>query len=313
MKCLVTGSAGFIGNALVKRLVEDGHEVKALIHKTQPKYCEKKVEYVNGDITDVDSIKPLVKNVDVVFHCAAFVKDYGSKDIFYRINVDGTKNLVEACEEFGIKKFIFIGHTRNESEQNIGHYSRTKALTEQYLLEKYKHNNFPAVILCPGNVYGPGATTWVLRPLERIKKNRIALIDNGKGIFLHTYIDNLIDAIMSAMNEPKTIGKTIDITDGDNTITWGKYLNDLAEMAGEKPIRRNMSKNTALAIGKIMMLFHRIFRIKPWITPTVIYIFTNSKKVSILNAEDLLDYKPAIDYNEGIMRVRKWLQDENYI
>ncbi len=71
MKCLVTGAAGFIGNALIKRLVEDGHEVKALIHKTQPKYCEKKVEYVNGDITDVDSIKPLVKNVDVVFHCAS--------------------------------------------------------------------------------------------------------------------------------------------------------------------------------------------------------------------------------------------------
>ena len=102
MKCLVTGAAGFIGNALVKRLVEDGHEVKALIHKTQPKYCEKKVEYINGNITDVDSIKPLVKNVDVVFHCAAFVKDYGPKDIFYRINVDGTKNLVEACEGFVI-------------------------------------------------------------------------------------------------------------------------------------------------------------------------------------------------------------------
>ena len=96
MKCLVTGAAGFIGDALVNGLARDGHKIKALVHETQPKYCEKKAEYINGDITDVDFIRLLVKDVDVVFHCAAYVKDYGPKDIFYKVNVEGTKILVEA-------------------------------------------------------------------------------------------------------------------------------------------------------------------------------------------------------------------------
>ena len=96
MKCLVTGAGGFIGGSLVKRLVNEGHDVKALIHKTKPKDFTKKAEYIQGDITDFSSIKSIFKDIDVVFHCAAYVKDYGPKKYFYKINVEGTKNVFNA-------------------------------------------------------------------------------------------------------------------------------------------------------------------------------------------------------------------------
>ena len=313
MKCLVTGAAGFIGNALVKKLVKEGYDVKALIHETKPKNYEKKAEYVSGDITEIESIRPFFKDIDFVFHCAAFVKDYGPKKMFYKINVDGTKNLVKLSEEFKIKKFIFLSHIRYESEEDIGNYSKTKAIAEKYLLEKNKKDGFPVVIVRPGNVYGPGATTWVLRPFKSIQKNRISLIDNGNGIFLHTYIDNLMDAIICALNSSKALGKTIDITDGDNSITWEKYFNDLAKIAGKSKITRNMSKRSALFIGKLMILLNKIFRIEPWVTPMAVRVLTNSHTISIEKAKNLIGYEPKVNFQEGIKSVEKWLKAENYL
>jgi len=313
MKCLVTGAAGFIGSALVKRLAKEGYEVKALIHKTKPNSHDKNIEYVSGDITEIESIKHFFKDVDFVFHCAAIVKDYGPKKFFYKINLEGTKNLVKISEEFGIKKFIFLSHIRYESEKSGNYYSYTKALAEQYLIEKYKQSNFPVIIIRPGNVYGPGATTWVLRPLKSIKENKISLIDNGNGIFLHTYIDNLLDAIIAALKEPKALGEIIDITDGDNSTTWGEYFNTIAKLAGKPNIKRNMSRKTALFVGKSMIFLNKLFRIDPWVTPMAVRVLTNQDKISIEKAKSLLGYNPKIDFQEGMKRVEIWLKKENYI
>jgi len=311
MKCLVTGAAGFIGNALVKRLAGEGHEVIGLIHKTKPKDYEKKAKYVEGDITDIESIEPFFKNVDFVFHCAALVKDYGPKKIFYKINLEGTKNLVKISEEFGVKRFIFLSHIRYESEKSVSHYSRTKALAEQYLKEKYKQNGFPVVIIRPGNVYGPGSTTWVLRPYKSIQKNRITLVDHGKGIFHHTYIDNLLDAIIAALKTPEALGETIDITDGDNSVTYGEYLNTLAKIAGKPPIKRNLSINMALFVGKLMVFLNRVFRIEPWVTPMAVKVLTNHHKFTIEKAKQILNYNPKVDYSTGMKRVENWLKKDN--
>jgi nucleoside-diphosphate-sugar epimerase len=313
MKCFVTGASGFIGNALVHRLIREGYEVKALIHKTKPKYYNNKTEYVYGDIKKYNSIKNYVKDIDFVFHCAAVVKDYGSSDIFYKVNFEGTKNIAEACEEFNIKKFIFLSHIRYESEEYTGYYSKTKTMAEEFLLNKYKKSGFPVVIIRPGNVYGPGATTWVLRIIRSIQKNRISLIEHGKGIFLHTYIDNLLDALMAVIKKPEINGETIDITDGDNSTTWKEYLNLLAGIAGKPTIKKNMSKKTALFIGEIMIFFNKIFKINPWVTPMAAHVLTNKNKVSIDKASYLLDYEPKVGFKDGIKQVEKWLRKENYI
>jgi nucleoside-diphosphate-sugar epimerase len=313
MKCLVTGAAGFIGSSLVRRLVSEGHDVRGIIHHTQPTYFDKRVEYISGDITDTAFLQPVMGQVDVVFHCAAVVKDYGPKDVFNRINVEGTKNLIAASEESSVKKFIFLSHIKYESGKNRGYYHETKAIAEQSLMEKFTHDQFPVVIIRPGNVYGPGATTWVLRPLQAIQKNRIALIDKGSGIFLHTYIENLLDALVVALREPRAVGEIIDITDGDNTTTWGDYLNALAKMTGKPPIKKNMSKRTALVVGNLMMVGYTLFKIEPWVTPVAVEIFANQNTVSIEKAKALLRYEPLVDFTNGIENVERWLKAKGYI
>jgi nucleoside-diphosphate-sugar epimerase len=232
---------------------------------------------------------------------------------FFKINFEGTKNLSKLSEEYRIKKFIFLSHIRYESEKSVSYYSLTKALAEQFLIDKYKKNKFPTIIIRPGSVYGPGATTWVLRPLKSIQDNKISLIDNGNGIFLHTYIDNLLDAIIATLNEPNALGKTFDITDGDNSTTWGEYFNTIAKMASKPIIKSNLSKRNALIVSKLMMFLNKIIKFEPWVTPMAVRILTNKNKVSIEKAKNLIGYKPKIDYHEGIKRVETWLKEENYI
>jgi nucleoside-diphosphate-sugar epimerase len=313
MNCLVTGAAGFIGSSLVRRLVSEGHDVRGIIHHTQPTYFNKRVHYISGDITNIEFLKSVMNQIDVVFHCAAFVKDFGPKNVFYQINIEGTKNLINVSEAFLVKKFIFLSHIRYESGKNTGIYHENKALAEQILIEKYTRNQFPVVIIRPGNVYGPGATTWVLRPLQAIQKNRITLIDKGSGIFLHTYIENLIDALIIALQEPRAVGEIIDITDGDNTTTWGDYLNALAKIAGKPPIKKNMSKRTALVVAKLMMAGYTLFKIEPWVTPVAIEIFTNKNTVSIEKAKTLLRYEPKVDFTHGLEHVQQWLNEKGYV
>lgn len=313
MKCLVTGAAGFIGSSMVSRLIREGYEVKAIVHSSTSLKKEDKVEYITGDITDIKSIEEAFKDVDYVIHCAANVRDYGPKQPFYDINYQGTKNLAFLSEKYNVKRFIFLSHIRYESSSDFGLYAKTKYLADNFLLEKNKENNFPVVIIRPGNVYGPGATTWVLRILGLLKKNRILFIDDGKGIFLHTYIDNLLDVIILSLQNKEVIGEEFNITDDDYSITWKRYFDDLAEIAKLKPVSRNISKKTALRIGKFMIILNKIFKIKPWVTPVAVNILTNYDHISIEKAKKILKYSPKVNYQEGLKKIKEWLISENYI
>lgn len=312
MNCLVTGAGGFIGHALMLRLANEGYHVRAMFHSHQPLSLPSAITPVIADITNPVSLSSGVHDIDVVFHCAAFVNDFGSKKQMMKVNVEGTTNLIHACEGH-ISRFIYLGHLPYESIQNSGYYTLSKARAEHNLLEYFHHHKFPVVIIRPGNVLGLGPASWVVRPLQAIQRHHIALIDHGQGIFLHTYIDNLVDALVAAMSAPDIQGEIIDVTDGDNSTTWGEYLNALASIAGKEPIRKNLSKNTALFISHLMMLRYALFRLEPWITPTAVNIFTNTTSISVEKAEHLLGYKPKIDYSEGIKRIHHWLKAEQYV
>lgn len=310
MKCLVTGAAGFIGSALIQRLILEDHNIKGLYHTKKPRQQSTNVTYIKGDITDKNSLKGIIKDVDIIFHCAGIVNDYSSKDEYYNVHVNGTRNLIEECKTNSCKRFIYLSHIPYESNRKKHPYQKTKSLAESLLLSEHKKNSFPSIIIRPGNVYGPNASTWVIRPLQAIKKNRIALINKGTGIFLHTYIDNLIDALILTMKKDDIEGEIFEITDGDNTITWGKYLNDLSHIIGKGSINRSIPKPFALFLGKTMLFFYSITGIKPMITPSAVEIFSNSQTVSINKAQKVLNYNPKINYSQGMDNICRWVTEK---
>jgi len=309
MNILITGASGFIGNALLHRLAKEGHTVIGLYHSHQPKDEKiKNAQFIKADITNTSFIKSFDHTIDVIYHCAAYVKDYGPKDLFYKINVEGTKQITKLAKRCNVKKFIYISHIPYEKKNTQNYYAHTKSLAEEYLLNKHKIESFPVVIIRPGSVFGPGASTWVVRPLQSIATNKIALVDHGNGVFLHTYIENLIDALIAVLSADDIFGEYIEITDGGPKITWNTYFNDLAAMIGKKPITRNLSKRTAKLISYMMMGSYRLFKIKPWVTPQAVEIFTNQQEISIQKATNLLHYQPQVSYQQAIQEIKTWVE-----
>lgn len=308
MKCLVTGANGFIGSKLVYRLHREGYDVTGLIHNNiDSKYSY--IKYVKGDITSLDSLYSIWENYDIVFHCAAFVKDFGRKKNFYEVNVRGVKNLVKLCKEHGIERFIHLGHIPYGKLLPLDYYSETKEIAERFLIREYNSNKFPVAIIRPGNVYGPGGSPWVDKITEKLVNKQIWLIDKGRGIFHYTYIDNLIDALILASRNDKATGEVFDITDGENNITWREYLYLLSDILKCHPPIHDISRNTAIIVSYVSMFLYLLSGIPPIVTPFIVQVLSNRKIISIDKAKDILGYNPKIDFQQGMENTRRWLLD----
>jgi nucleoside-diphosphate-sugar epimerase len=307
MNYLISGATGYIGSFLTKKLAKQGHHIHALTHITQPTFFHKNIQYIQTDITEKKNLVHLTDTYDAVFHCAAKVNDYGPLKQFVAINIQATKNLAETINT---NCFVYLGHISYEKHQNVGYYSQTKHQAEHFLLQKHNNENYPVIIIRPGNVFGPNASLWVLRLIQSIQNNTIRLINNGKGIFHHTYIDNLLDAILLAINNPNAKGQTFDITDGDDSVTWKKYLDDLAQIINKPPIQKNISKTTAATLSKIMMIYSYLTKKPPLLSPTAVSILTNTSKISIQKAQTILGYKPQISYETSMQNIKQWYNQQ---
>jgi nucleoside-diphosphate-sugar epimerase len=207
LKTLVTGATGFIGTHLVKALVEEGRDVKCLVRKTSnTKFLEGLgVEFFYGDLRIKDSLKGIIKDVNIVYHLAGEIYSKRSRD-FYRINLDGTKNLVEVGLSENIDKFIFlssiaaVGPNREHdillNEQSlcspINPYGRSKLEAEKLLTKFFEKYEFPAIIIRAPIIYGPSKQSNIItKILHMIYKNRFLIMGDGKNLRSLCYIDNL--------------------------------------------------------------------------------------------------------------------------
>lgn len=310
MKCLVTGSAGYIGSHVLSRFVSKGYDVIGTYYNKKPTILNDDVTLIQGDISNNSLYKSLPNDIDIIVHCASLVRDYGPKKRFYEVNVKGTKNLVDYAKKCDISQFIYLGHIKYESNHLFNYYSESKSLSQSFLLDEYNNNKFPVSIICPGNVFGPGAHIWLIRILNTMMHNKLYLINQGDGIFHHTYIDNLIDAIALSLNNSSAIGHVFNITDGDTSITFQKYFTDLAEIINVSKSFKNMSKKSALRIGFLMNVLNRLTGYKPIITPLAVEILTNHMSISIEPASSILSYKPKVQYDQAMKHIEQWITKE---
>lgn len=306
MKYVITGAAGYIGRNILNRLALHDDEITALIHSQEPKIFHPTIQYVQGDISQPSFLESLPKDVDIVIHCAAMVKDYGWKKDFMNVNYRGTKYIVDHYQNSSIKQFIFLSHINYNKSSSFNYYAQTKKLAEEYLFHKWRTKQFPITIIRPGNVFGPDATIWVNNIIEAIRSNQFALIDDGQATFFHTYIDNLIDAIILSIGNKKVIGEAINITDDDYQITWKKYFSDLSQIMNMPIPQRNISKKMAYLLAYLFMLRFFVSQKKPWITPAAVQLLTAQKEISLEKSKRLLNYTPFVDYGSAIEKIKSW-------
>jgi nucleoside-diphosphate-sugar epimerase len=323
MKILVTGGGGFIGLALVRRLVESGFEVSSFSRNIYPEHSKLGVTSFRGDLSNPAEIEKACEGIDAVFHVAAKVVIWGKYSDFYKTNVLGTKNVINACKKQGVRKLIFtssasvvfdgsnlrdVNESINYPKKPVSHYTATKALAEQLVLQ-VNSDKLKTISLRPHLVWGPGDTHLIPGILKRAKAGKLRKPGRKKFWIDTTYIDNFIDAQLLALNaldkNPDCSGKAFFITNGHPVLIWD-FINFVLATAGIRPVQKTIPKNLALFIAWILEKFHQLFHPKsePYITCFAIHELTTHHWFDISAAKNMMGYSPKINLPEGLKRLQ---------
>jgi len=327
MRCLVTGATGSVGSRIVSRLLEDGHEVRALARKTSDLSLLdlKSVELVTGDMTDTDSLDRAVEGIDWVFHSAAPVDDWVPREVFWKVNVEGTRALLEASRKQSLSRFVFLSSINvygihpepdtSEEAPYVGEhhpYCETKIEAEKMLFSAYEKESFPVTILRPANIWGPTASAWTIRPVQKLLRNEVRLIDGGKGAINPIYVDNLADVCVRFAAIEETLGEGYIVTDGIRDWTVKDFFDRYCEMLGIPPVDRSVPRSIAMAVAFGAETFARISGKRPFITRFVIQMLTKECHYDVRKLQSLHP-EPRFSFEEGLEETKRWLTDRGFI
>jgi nucleoside-diphosphate-sugar epimerase len=327
MRILVTGGTGFTGKALVKRLIEEGHQVTALDYKEGLKTEELRkwgAQVVIGSVTDKTVVEKSIQGVEVVHHLAAAFRELNVPDTYYKdVNVGGTANVLEAAFQQGVKKFIYcstcgvhgnIDHPPGGEDapiQPADYYQTTKYEAEPLVLEYFK-KGMRTVILRPAAIYGPGDPERFYMIYKRVAKGSFPMFGKGKTYYHPLYIDNLIDAFMLSMEEGKGDGQAYLIADE-------QYLEikDLVRKVGQSlgiDVKINYYPIIPLIIaGHVFEKLYQPFGATPPIFPRRVDWYRQNRAFNIDKAKRDLGYEPKVGIDEGLKLTAEWYKKEGYL
>ena len=316
----ISGASGFIGRRMVEIGLERGFSIVAFVRPTSgyPKDWEEKVTIVKGDVTNVSDLKPFVAQSDIIIHCAAFVADWGKKELFKTINIDGTKNILDLLigEEKKIVLASSVAVYSNKVKDSICtealvlpkpdcNYAWSK-LEQEKLVKSYgKEHDIKFSIVRPGCVFGPNSRSYVKEYINTMKKCPVLISGGDKKALC--YVDNVVDVFFLAALKSKANGQIYNATD-NNTISWKEYANFIAGVLNlKKP--RSIPKYAALTLAKILQMIYKLLNIsrRPPLTIQTLKSASFNYNIPYTKAQNELAYKPAIDKVEAFRRLENYL------
>jgi uncharacterized protein YbjT (DUF2867 family) len=221
MTILVTGAAGYVGNNTVKRLVEMGKPVRAMVNsveKAQQRLAsvKDKIEIVKGDVTNRDSLKPLMKDVSAVVHLVAIAIEKGG-NTYENINYQGTINVVDAANDANVPRFINM--SQNGADSSLPYrFLKSKGRAQDYVA-KYAQN---WTALRPSAIFGPQDEFFnSLARLVQLTPIVFPLIGGGKAQFQPVSVYDVVEAIVRSLDDDTTIGQELGLG-GPEVLTLGE-------------------------------------------------------------------------------------------
>ncbi|HDS08141.1 MAG TPA: NAD-dependent epimerase/dehydratase family protein [Bacteroides sp.] len=327
MNVLVTGGGGFMGMALIKRLIAEGHRVTSLSRREYPLHWALGISSIQADIRDADALENACRDKDLVYHLAAKIGNWGNYKDFYSVNVTGTGNVISGCRNQGVPGIIYtscssvvfdgndlegIDESYPYPEKQLSLYADTKAVAERLILEA-NSETLKTISLRPHLVWGPYDThliPWILKNAASGKLRRIGDKEYFKDT---TYIDNMTDALVLAAkaleSNPRACGRALFITNGEPARVWD-YFNSILQVAGYEPVKKKIPERLILTAAGLSEWFHRVFRLEsePFMTRHTIKELCSNHWFDISAARELIGYTPRVSNSEGFRQLKSYLR-----
>jgi nucleoside-diphosphate-sugar epimerase len=326
MKIFITGATGYIGNLLALKLASSGHSVHALVRNSASvrNLDHPNINLFQGDINDVGSINRAMEGCDHVFHLAAFARLWAKpSDIFFKVNVEGTRNVLAAALGLNIARFVHtsstavfgtsINHPLSENDpRTIGFsndYDLSKCMAEKLVLE-YAAKGLSALIVNPSRVYGPGNETYS-NPITRFLKTLLA----GKFIPIpkcpdvvanYSYVHDVVEGHILAIN----LGQAGEryILGGENVSYRELFMVVREIIPGRKAIP--IPKIILKVAGAMQVLQFYLTRKQPAFTPSAIDRYFCNTAFSCQKAVAELNYK-ITPFRDGMLSTIHHLKQVN--
>lgn len=324
-RVLVTGGGGFLGKAIVKKLLARGEDVTSFSRNHYPELTQLGVSQIAGDIRDQEAVRSACKEKDIVFHVAAKAGVWGNAEEYHDINLNGTRHVIRACHSEHVTRLIytsspsvvFDGKDLQGANESVPYpllyhapYPASKSLAEQAV--KDASNRFLlTVTLRPHLIWGPQDNHLVPKILSRARRLRI--IGDGKNLVDTTYIDNAADAHVLAADRllhlPQLSGKVYFISQGEPVRLWD-MVNAILAAGGFPPITKRVSHKKARFVAGWLERTHRFFRLKgePLLTRFVVDELATSHWFDLRAAREELGYTPRVSTQEGLQHLAQWLK-----
>jgi len=291
---LVTGATGFLGSNVMKEIGKVRKDVRILaVDAEEAKRMYPKYEIITGDIMNPDTLKGLGKGVDTVIHLAGIVSYTKPKDELFRINVDGTRNVLEACRK---AKFIFsssvsvYGEIHGQADESYPRdpknaYGESKREAENIIRDSDVRN----VILRIAPVYGAGSPQW-MKNLSMLEKG--FPIPQTENLTHVAHISNVVQAFRLAMKkEAKGIYNIAD----KEPVAFVEFASELVSLLGKEP--------------NVVPYWFVSFIARMKGMKTYLDVLAMNRSYDITNAIKELGYDPEIDFHAELERMVSWYKN----
>jgi len=324
---LVSGASGFVGGHLVKLLSREGRRVRAMVRNPDKAVDLQQlpgVEIVVGDLRDPKSLQRAVSGVRRVYHIAALFRQAGFPDeVFYDVNREGTRRMLEAAIAAGVERFVHcstvgvLGHIAEPpADENTPYnpgdvYQRSKMEGEKVALEYFREGRMRGVVIRPAMIYGPGDMR-TLKLFRMVARRRFFYVGAGSAHVHFIDVRDLVRAFMAAMDRGHLNGE-IYIIAGERALPLKEMVEMIAARLGVPPPRLHLPVKPMQWAGSLCEAVCTPLGIEPPLFRRRVDFFTKSRWFDASKARRDLDFRPSRTFEEELDDIIGWYREHGYL
>jgi dihydroflavonol-4-reductase len=325
---LITGASGFVGAAVVRQLLQAGHEVRALVRpsSTRTNLARLPVEIARGDLHDVNSVRRAMAGIRFVFHVAADYRLWARQpQEIVATNVEGTRALMEAALRAGVERIVYTSSVATlkaradgtpsdeklplDPAAAIGAYKYSKVVAERLVETMVAEHKLPAVIVNPSTPIGPRDVrpTPTGRIIVEAASGRMpAYVDTGLNL---VHVDDVAIGHLLALDKGR-IGERYIL--GGQDVLLGDMLREIARQTGRSPPKLRLPRQAIFPIAYAAEAMAYFTNREPFVTTTGLRLAKDRMFFSSVKAERELGYS-ARPYSEAIAEAIVWFRAHGYV